>query len=245
MIVGIFSDVHGNFEALKATVADGEKNCVDRWICLGDLFVKGPQPQKTADYIESMIERESITLVKGNTDESIVHGLPDKFTQEERAELSPYVEFARSNLSKSCISWLKELKGSFNIETLSQNFIFCHAGLGGLDIATAPDMKDDVLITTLSGNTELHTASLFYGHIHIPYMRKISDVSIFNVGSVGLPFDLDYRASYMIVEIDDLDGFIKKASFMRVAYDIERLISISKAVELPGIAQYLDIMKLR
>ena len=25
MIVGIFSDVHGNFEALKATVADGEK----------------------------------------------------------------------------------------------------------------------------------------------------------------------------------------------------------------------------
>ena len=76
-------------------------------------------------------------------------------------------------------------------------------------------------------------------------MRKISDVSIFNVGSVGLPFDLDYRASYMIVEIDDLDGFIKKASFMRVAYDIERLISISKAVELPGIAQYLDIMKLR
>ena len=115
MIVGIFSDVHGNFEALKATVADGEKNCVDRWICLGDLFVKGPQPQKTADYIESMIERESITLVKGNTDESIVHGLPDKFTQEKRAELSPYVEFARSNLSKSCISWLKELKGSFNI----------------------------------------------------------------------------------------------------------------------------------
>ncbi len=39
MKIAIISDIHGNLEALKATLKDIEKRNVDRIICLGDTLV--------------------------------------------------------------------------------------------------------------------------------------------------------------------------------------------------------------
>jgi predicted phosphodiesterase len=57
-----------------------------------------------------------------------------------------------------------------------------------------------------------------YGHIHIAYIRKLSRMTVANAGSVGLPYDGDHRASYLV--IDKSEPLI-----MRVEYDLSRELS--------------------
>jgi len=244
LVIGVFSDIHGNLEALKATIYDGKKNGVANWICLGDLFFKGPQPLETAKYIESMIEKDTVTFIKGNTDEFITQSLSNNLVCNSNPELAPYLDFIQSKLPKQFVIWLDNLKNSFTFNIADQEFNFFHSSLKGLNISTYPDMNDIDLLNALSPKTELHKTNLFYGHIHLPYMRKIKDISIFNTGSVGMPFDMDYRASYIIIDIDDENGLIKKSSFIKVHYDLEKLIAAAKKVCLPGLEQYLNILKL-
>ena len=45
MKIAIISVVHGNLEALKATISDIEKRNVDKIICLGDTIAKGVHPK--------------------------------------------------------------------------------------------------------------------------------------------------------------------------------------------------------
>ena len=45
MKVAIFSDIHGNLEALEAILEDIKKNQFDEVICLGDVIGIGPSPK--------------------------------------------------------------------------------------------------------------------------------------------------------------------------------------------------------
>jgi hypothetical protein len=66
-----------------------------------------------------------------------------------------------------------------------------------------------------------------YGHIHRPYVRLVgAGLTIANSGSVGMPFDGDPRASYLVVE----DG---AASVRRVPYDVERHVADLSASGYP------------
>jgi predicted phosphodiesterase len=39
-----------------------------------------------------------------------------------------------------------------------------------------------------------------YGHIHRPYVRGLARLTVANSGSVGLPYNGDWRASYLLIE---------------------------------------------
>jgi hypothetical protein len=57
------------------------------------------------------------------------------------------------------------------------------------------------------------------GHTHIPLIRRVDQTLVFNVGSVGMPFDGDPRASYGQVVWQDGTWY---ATLVRVAYDREQ-----------------------
>jgi hypothetical protein len=54
-----------------------------------------------------------------------------------------------------------------------------------------------------------------YAHIHEPFVRKLSRLTVANTGSVGLPYDGDTRAAYLL--LDDEEPAIR-----RVEYDIAK-----------------------
>ena len=60
-----------------------------------------------------------------------------------------------------------------------------------------------------------------------PNMR--SDVHLINVGSAGKPKGGDPRACYTLVELDD----DVRATFLRVAYDVEAAARAIEATNLP------------
>ncbi len=57
-----------------------------------------------------------------------------------------------------------------------------------------------------------------YGRIHKPYVRSLSDFVVANTGSVGMPYDGDPRASYLLVD----EGRI---TVRRVTYNIDREVN--------------------
>ena len=65
MKIAIISDIHGNLEALKATIKDIEKKQVDQIICLGDTIAKGIHPHECI----KLIKEKCHIVIQGNTDE--------------------------------------------------------------------------------------------------------------------------------------------------------------------------------
>jgi predicted phosphodiesterase len=90
-----------------------------------------------------------------------------------------------------------------------------HAVPGDSWRGVLPDATDEDLSAVYG---PLGAALAVYGHIHRPYVRRIDGLTIANSGSVGLPWDGDPRASYLLIE----DG---EPIVRRVAYDIERHIA--------------------
>jgi diadenosine tetraphosphatase ApaH/serine/threonine PP2A family protein phosphatase len=75
-----------------------------------------------------------------------------------------------------------------------------------------PDAQDEELAEVYG---PLDAATAVYGHIHRPYTRMLSGLTVANSGSVGLSWDGDPRACYLLID----DG---RPQLLRVAYDVER-----------------------
>lgn len=70
MRIAIFSDIHGNREALKAIINDIKKENIDEIICLGDVLAIGPNPSECVD----LIIKNNIKMILGNHDLYLIRG---------------------------------------------------------------------------------------------------------------------------------------------------------------------------
>jgi diadenosine tetraphosphatase ApaH/serine/threonine PP2A family protein phosphatase len=66
----------------------------------------------------------------------------------------------------------------------------------------------------------------------------VEGIHFVNTGSVGRPKDGDWRAGYVVV---DLDAEAVEVEFVRVEYDLDRATSAIRASDLPDdFAEYLE-----
>ncbi len=154
--------------------------------------------------------------VVGNTDELLWR--PDE--QQRQQALAPklgsllslifeqYAPATRQLLGEERVAWLRELPAEQRLEDL----VLVHAAPGDLWRAPLPEAGDEEIAAVYE---PLDAATAVYGHIHRPYTRGLGLLTVANSGSVGMPWDGDPRASYVIVE----DG---RPRLQRVEYDVER-----------------------
>ncbi|HOU48569.1 MAG TPA: metallophosphoesterase family protein, partial [Candidatus Aminicenantes bacterium] len=64
----IFSDVHGNLEALTAVLKYAKRHRIDQYICLGDLVGYGASPNETIQKIQAL---KPLTVIRGNHDKAV------------------------------------------------------------------------------------------------------------------------------------------------------------------------------
>ncbi len=212
MRVAIVSDVHGNLTALEAVLSDLRLKAPDLVMHGGDLALMGSQPAEVIDRIREL----GWPGVVGNTDEVLWRA--DEQTHQEqlapklRALLSLiYRDYAPATLEmigSERLAWLRELPAQQMLGDLA----LVHAAPGDLWRAPASDAEDDELSATYAS---LDTSTVIYGHIHRPYTRMLRELTVANSGSVGMPWDGDPRASYLLID----DG---NPRIVRVAYDTER-----------------------
>jgi predicted phosphodiesterase len=212
MRVAVVSDIHGNLVALEAVIADLATVSPDLVLQGGDLAVTGPRPAEVVDRVREL----RWPGVVGNTDELL--WVPDQLEQRSAGapKLRPWLEilfnvlgpWAAERLGDDRLAWLKTLPPTHQVDDLQ----LLHASPGDLWRAPMPDSSDEKLETTFGGRG---AAIAVYGHIHRPFVRELADLVVANSGSVGMPWDGDWRASYLLIE----DGSV---AIRRVEYDLAR-----------------------
>lgn len=204
MKVAIVSDFHGNLVALDAVLADLERVNPEVIAHGGDLAFNGPRPVECVDRIREL-------------------GWPGVLGNMDRALENPTgrrVTWATEQLGRERNAWLQTLPMEWRQE---DRVALVHAVPGDLWQAVFPETGDDELLAIYG---PLGARIAVYCHIHRPFVRTIGDLTVANSGSVGLPFDGDPRASYLVIE----DGRVENR---RVDYDVERAVAEVLASGLP------------
>jgi predicted phosphodiesterase len=211
MRIAIVSDIHGNLTALEAVLADLKVTSPDQILHGGDLAHGGSRPAETVDRIREL----GWPGVCGNTDQML--WAPEelrKFAAKAPklhalfAMIEEMIPATRALLGEDRMTWLET-------QPLVQRrgpIALVHASPGDLWRAPLADASDEELGGVFA---PLTSTVAVYGHIHRPFVRQLSAVTVANTGSVSLSYDGDVRASYLI--LDDT-----KASIRRVEYDVER-----------------------
>jgi diadenosine tetraphosphatase ApaH/serine/threonine PP2A family protein phosphatase len=218
--VAVISDVHANWHALEAVLAEVEREEPDELWCLGDLVGYGPRPNPCC----AAAERRSALCLAGNHDLGVLGTIDlDEFA----GDAAVAARWTRGVLAEPSRSFLLSLSSS--------------AAREGVELFHASP-RDPVWEYVLSAEAasaalELTEAPLvLVGHSHVPLaISLVSDVldgglapggtesqlgpgrRLLNPGSVGQPRDGDPRAAWLL-----LDFGAGVASFRRVEYEIER-----------------------
>jgi len=206
MRIAIVSDIH----------ADLRHTAPDLIFHGGDLAQGGARPAEIVDLIRDL----GWPGVVGNTDELLFR--PESLTEfagQSDASLQPVFDAVeemaaahRAALGAERLAWLSELPPMQTHGSMA----LVHASPESLWRAPAPEAGDTELESTFA---KLAHEVVVYAHIHRPYVRKLTGMTVVNTGSVSLSHDGDRRASYLL-----LDG--NGASIRRVEYDLDREIRV-------------------
>lgn len=210
MRIAIVSDVHGNRTAFEAVLADLKQTAPDLILHGGDLADSGSDPAGVLDHIRDL----DWPGVLGNTDEMLFR--PESLETFAAARpqfgtmfamVGEMAESARETLGETRLRWLETLPRVH----LAPGIAVVHARPETCWASPAIQAADAELRDAYASSG---TPVVVYGHIHCPYIRVLPGITIANSGSVGLPYDGDHRASYLLVD----DG---APEIRRVEYDID------------------------
>lgn len=230
MRIAILSDIHGNLTALEAVLADLRCTAPDEVLFGGDLADSGSSPAEVLDRIRDLGCRG----VFGNTDEMLVRPAAlEHFAAQSKAPAALWdaireiAAVTRDALGAERLAWLAALPPSVSVG----NLVLVHASPDSAWRAPAIDAREGELITAFES---LGKEVVAYGHTHLPGIRRLGAFVprlVFNSGSVGLPYDGDPRASYLILDEQRPDD---QATIRRVEYDLEKELQLLAACGLPG-----------
>jgi predicted phosphodiesterase len=226
MRIAILSDIHGNLTAFEAVLGDLHRQCPDLVLHGGDLADAGANPAAVVDRIRGL----GWQGVMGNTDEMLFRPEAlEEFSSQSSAPPSLWkviremAAWTRSILGEERVAWLRR----WPRVQVHAPIALVHASPESLWAAPTPEAPDAELQSIYG---PLDQPVVVYGHIHRPYVRSLSTPKglkiIANTGSVGLPYDGDRRASYLL-----LDGL--NPTIRRVQYDVENELKSLSACGLP------------
>ena len=223
----LISDIHANFEALQAVLADIDSQGVQEIFCLGDIVGYGPNPVECLDQV---VARCRVTIL-GNHDQATLFD-PDGFNPVALQA----IYWTRDQLETIGDEPSRDRRWDFIGELPRRHddgdFLFVHGSPREPtnEYVFPEDIYDQRKMDALFGRIEKYS---FQGHTHMPgiftqdgdfiapdecdYVYRFTDVkTMVNVGSVGQPRDGDSRACYVILDLDQ-----KQLEYRRVIYDIE------------------------
>jgi putative phosphoesterase len=234
MRVAVISDIHGNLTAFEAVLADIRQSSPDLVLHGGDLADSGSGPIEIVDRLRDL----GWQGVMGNTDEMLVE--PDSLEDFASQSSSPpalweavrqIASATRDMLGEKRLAWLRELP---RVKT-QEGFALVHATPESCWRAPAAEATDAELETIYG---PLGQPVIVFGHTHRPSIRGITGHPrlLINTGSVGLSYDGDPRASYLLLD----EG---TPSIRRVEYNIEKELTALASCGLLGATWTAKILR--
>ena len=244
MRYALISDVHANLPALEAVLADTDARPeVGATYHLGDLVGYAPWPDETVELIRS----HGIAGVAGNYDSTTATDYRhcgcryEDARQEELSHLS--YEWTRAHTSAETKRFLGGLPFRIDLRPLGGHMagprlVLVHGNPVLNTVYWTEDRSDRFCLEMADTLGAKSGDVIAFGHTHRPWHRTIEGVHFVNTGSVGRPKDGDWRAGYVLL---DMDGDGVAVEFVRVEYDVERATRAIRESELPDdFAEYLE-----
>jgi diadenosine tetraphosphatase ApaH/serine/threonine PP2A family protein phosphatase len=203
----VFSDVHGNLEALEAVLADAGRREPDAYVCLGDIVGYGPDPNECVTRVQALGGR----AIAGNHDRAAVG----------QADLDTFAPLARAAIEwtmRVLDAQARQFLAALPLRLETPAFLAVHG---------SPRDPIEEYVFTLPTALSVFSAGEFsvclIGHTHMPGAFVLDEDGrvgfqvlqpgaatplastsryLINVGSVGQPRDGDPRASYLIFDAD-------------------------------------------
>lgn len=236
----ILSDIHANWEALRAVLASAG-SLYDRVVCCGDLVGYGADPDAIVDWVRANVSG----VVRGNHDKACA-GLEDLEWFNPVARLSAL--------------WTQAATQPENIQFL-RDLARGPARINGFQILHGSPLDEDEYVVSEQDVAQvapyLDCNVSFFGHTHLQgaflchrngvkraittaaasgqeVLELENDVSyLINPGSVGQPRDGDRRAAYAIYEPE-----ARLVSLRRAEYDVA---SAQKKIINAGLPELLAL----
>jgi predicted phosphodiesterase len=221
----ILSDIHGNYEALKALPEDYD----ELWV-LGDLVNYGPQPTEVVEFVR----QKASLVVRGNHDDAVAFGRDPRCSRAFREAAEETRRYTASLLSDKQKGYLADLPYYRWVQRGGWTFYLCHA------------VPSDPLYAYCDEDAgrwrkELSVAGtdfLFVGHTHVQFSVREGEQLVVNPGSIGQPKDSRPSACYAVWE----NGSVSLRSY---SYPIERTARHIRAMPVSSEVQEFLVEVLR
>ena len=237
MRIVLFSDIHGNREALEACLAHAERGGVDRFVFLGDFVGYGADPGWVIDAVLARVAQGAVAIL-GNHDAAVAGS-----TAGMNRAAAIAIEWTRTRLTTTQQDFLARLPLTF----IEGDRLYVHAS------ADAPAAWHYVTDTYSAARSLAATDArvTLCGHVHVPAVfhataagrvggfRPADNIAmalardrrwLAVIGAVGQPRDGDPRACYAVLD-DEQDAL----TYIRLPYDIDRAAGKIREAGLPAV----------
>lgn len=192
--IGIISDIHGNYEALKTVLAELDAMKVTEIYCLGDVVGYYSQVNECCDELR----KRNIPCLMGNHDWYMASG---GFCPRSKS-VNDCLVYQRQVITPENIEWLR----TFQVQRFVGSIHMVHGGWA--------DPIDEYLVEPSAEYfSKIEGKNFVSGHTHIQSLQTFGDKTYCNPGAVGMPRDNDPRAAFAT-----FDGEFK---LHRVAYNMQ------------------------
>jgi predicted phosphodiesterase len=234
------ADVHGNYLALEAVIADIRAQGIETIVDLGDIASGALDARRTMDAMMAL----GAIHVRGNHDRYLIDRLPEKMSSWDRP--------AHAQLDERHLDWLRALPRS---RVFHEQVFLCHATPADDEVYWLETVLLDgtVRMATLEAIEEvagdIAQRLILCAHSHIARAVRLRDGRlIVNPGSVGCPGYRDSHpyphvmeagspdARYAILELVDGDWRI---AFCHVPYDHRAMADLAQQNGKPELAAAL------
>lgn len=220
--IAVFSDIHGNRQALDAILKDISSKGIKDVVCNGDLISSSAH----SAYVVNRIRALGIPSTKGNH-ERYLHELFD--TNDDRWQIDNWavMQHEFNTLASETKQWLVSLPVNICLVEGDAPLVMTHAAPGndqGVISASFQNQDWQELFAPLPPN-----ATLIGSHVHIFWQYRWQKNYFVRTPSAGLPLDRDTRAGYCILERHQNTWTVEEC---RVPYDLDKELNDLKNSEL-------------
>jgi predicted phosphodiesterase len=215
--IAVLADIHGNLPALQAVIEDIQRFRVNRVVVAGDVINWGPDSLKVLELVLS----KGWAVLRGNHE----YYLLDYNTPRARPEWHVAGQYPQLP------TLLQELAGKWH------NVIAAWPDTLGIRFADAPPLRvihgtphspwepiypDTSAESIAALFSDVEEGTVVTAHTHLSMDRVVDRWHMINPGSVGVPLDGVFSASYAVLEGNG-DGW--QAELRRIPFDYDALFA--------------------
>lgn len=208
--IAVMADVHGNLHALEAALNDLKQAAPDLVIFDGDMVNRGPQSKECL----TVIRQTGWPVVFGNHEEYVLKAVSGDVPEDWESDWWLPSRRSFERLSAEEVSYIAALPRFFTVDLPGLPAIrVLHGSPRYLNEGLGHWMSNEDLLEAVQSVPE---PIVIGAHTHRPLDRRVNGRWILNCGSVGVPYNGNPAAQYLMLTAQ---GSEWQAEFRAVSYD--------------------------